>query len=297
MKSTSLRRTWEDVWFDAMNYSLLTVIFVIVIYPFVYAVSASFSDPLKVLNGEVVIWPKGFQLEAYAKVMEYKQIWSGYRNSFLYTIVGVSVNLVMTILAAYPLSRKDLKGRRPLMLFIIFTMFFSGGLVPNYIVVKTLAIDNTMWALILPMSTNTYNLIVTRTFSQSTIPDELYEAAHVDGCSNIGMLYRIVLPLSMPILAVMFLFYSVEHWNSYFNAMIYLSDRSMFTLQQVLREILIQSQVSDMMLEDAGATERLLQAATIKYALIIIASLPVLILYPFVQRFFVKGVMIGAVKG
>lgn len=292
-----LRKSREDVWFDVVNYTLLSLIFVIVIYPIVYAVSASFSDPLKVLNGELVLLPQGFQLDAYAKVLEHKQLWNGYRNSLLYTVVGVSVNLVMTVLAAYPLARRDLKGRGPLMLFIVFTMFFSGGLVPTYLVVKSLAIDNTMWALILPTAINTYNLIVMRTFFQSTIPNELYEAAHVDGCSNIGMLYRIVLPLSMPILAVMFLFYTVEHWNSYFNAMIYLSDRSKFTLQLVLREILIQTQTSDMMSADAGATERLLQAETIKYAVIIIASLPVFVLYPFVQRFFVKGVMIGAVKG
>ncbi|MFB9279012.1 carbohydrate ABC transporter permease [Cohnella cellulosilytica] len=297
MSTANLPRSRSDLGFDIINYSLLTVILVIVSYPLLFAVSASFSDPMKVLAGKITLLPQGFRLDAYAKVLEHGQLWRGYLNSIVYTVIGVTVNLIMTTLAAYPLARRDLKGRGPLMLIFVFTMFFSGGLVPTYLVVKSLALDNTMWALILPTAINTYNLIVMRTFFQSTIPGELYEAAHVDGCTNIGMLYRIVLPLSMPILAVMFLFYTVEHWNSYFNAMIYLSDRDKFTLQLVLREILIQSQTAGMMSADAGATERLLQSETIKYAVIIAASLPVFVLYPFVQRFFVQGVMIGAVKG
>jgi putative aldouronate transport system permease protein len=281
-------------WFIVCTLCLVTII---VLYPIWYSIIASFSDPTKVLNGEIRLLPQGFNWQGYESVLENERIWLGYRNSLVYTLIGVAINLVMTVLAAYPLSRVDLKGRNAMMMIALFTMFFSGGLIPQYLVVKSMHLDNSLWALVLPTAINTYNLIVMRTFFQNSIPTELYEASHMDGASNTRILLSIVLPLSKPILAVMLLFYSVEHWNSYFNAMIYLSDKKLHTLPLILREIIIQSSAQDMTGTDPNATERMLQAESIKYSSIILASLPMLIMYPFIQRFFVKGVMIGAVKG
>ncbi|TBL81969.1 carbohydrate ABC transporter permease [Paenibacillus thalictri] len=297
MSALNRFETPSDKAFNVVLVVLLSLLTVIVLYPIWYCIVASFSDPTKVLNGEIWLLPKGWNLEGYTNVFENARIWTGYRNSIVYTLVAVAINLTMTVLAAYPLSRSDLKGRGPLMLIAVFTMFFSGGLIPQYLIVKALHIDNSMWAVVLPTALNTYNLIVMRTFFQSSIPGELYEASHMDGASNTRILFSVVLPLSTPILAVMFLFYSVENWNSYFNAMIYLSDKKLQTLPLVLREIIIQSSAQDMTGTDPNATQRMMQAESIKYASIILASLPMLILYPFIQKFFVQGVMIGAVKG
>jgi putative aldouronate transport system permease protein len=297
MSSLNRFETRADKVFSITIVVVLSILTIIVLYPIWYAIVASFSDATKVMNGEVWLFPKGWNIEGYLNVFKNSRIWLGYGNSLLYTVIGVTINLTMTVLAAYPLSRPDLKGRGPLMLIAVFTMFFSGGLIPQYLLVKSLHIDNSLWAIVLPTAINTYNLIVMRTFFQSSIPGELVEASHMDGASNTRILLSVVIPLSTPILAVMFLFYSVEHWNSYFNAMIYLSDRKLYTLPLVLREIIIQSSAQDMTGTDPNATQRMLQAESIKYASIILASLPMLILYPFVQKFFVKGVMIGAVKG
>ncbi|MFH5185285.1 carbohydrate ABC transporter permease [Paenibacillus sp. TAB 01] len=297
MSALNRFETRSDKVFNLFIVCALCLVTVIVAYPLWYSIIASFSDPIKVMNGEIHLWPQGFNWEGYSSVLENERIWTGYRNSLFYTVVGVSINLVMTVLAAYPLSRTDLKGRNAMMMVALFTMFFSGGLIPQYLVVKSLHLDNSVWALVLPTAINTYNLIVMRTFFQNSIPTELYEASYMDGASNTRILLSVVLPLSKPILAVMFLFYSVEHWNSYFNAMIYLSDKKLQTLPLILREIIIQSSAQDMTGTDPNATERMLQAESIKYASIILASLPMLIMYPFIQRFFVKGVMIGAVKG
>lgn len=297
MSSMSRFDSASDRWLGRINAVILIFLAVIVLYPIWYCVIASVSDPMAVLNAKVWIWPEGFNLKGYQKVFEHERLWIGYKNSLVYTAIGVSINLMMTILAAYPLARTELKGRGMMMAIFVFTMFFSGGLIPTYLVVKTLHLDNSMWALILPGAINTYNLIVMRTFFQNSIPSELYDAALVDGCSNTRMLLRIVLPLSKPIIAIMFLFYSVEHWNSYFNAMIYLSDRNLQTLPIVLREILIQYSNQSMSITDDGATEQMLQSESIRYASIILASLPMLLIYPLVQKYFVKGVMVGAIKG
>jgi putative aldouronate transport system permease protein len=226
-------------------------------------------------------------------------VWRGYRNTIFYTVVGTVINLFLTTLAAYPLSRRDLPGRNIFMFLITFTMFFHGGLIPTYLVVKGLGMVDTFWALVIPNAIATYNLIVMRTYFQTSIPWELQEAALIDGCSNTRLLLKIILPLSKPIIAVMVLFYAVMHWNAFFNALIYLRDEELYPLQLILREILIMNQTS--LSDDAsiqfGMDEKLLLAESIKYALIIVASVPVLIMYPFVQRHFVKGVMIGSIKG
>ncbi|MEF2965468.1 carbohydrate ABC transporter permease [Paenibacillus sp. M1] len=296
-KETVMKGPSDERWFDVIVYLIAAVIIIIVLYPLVFVVSASFSDPARVLNGEVWLFPKGVTLEAYKNILDNDKIWNGYRNSILYAVVGTLINIVMTLLAAYPLSRPDLPGRKGLMLIITLTMFFSGGLIPSYMLVKSLGMVDTMWALIIPGAISTYNLIVMRTYFQSSIPWELQEAAHIDGCSNWRLLISIILPLSKPILAVMVLFYAVGHWNSFFNALIYIRTEDLYPLQLVLREILMISQSVGVDGGNVGMEEKILLSESIKYAVIIVSSLPVLIMYPFVQRHFVKGVMIGSIKG
>ncbi|TDF89790.1 carbohydrate ABC transporter permease [Paenibacillus piri] len=289
------RKSGEKV-FDAVVNTLAALIVIVVLYPLIFIVSASFSDPALVLNGEVYLLPKQITLEAYRNVFENGQIWNGYRNTILYTAVGTAINLIMTTLAAYPLSRPDLPGRGGIMFFVTLTMFFSGGLIPSYLLVKNLGMVDTMWALIIPGAIATYNLIVMRTYFGSSIPWEIQEAAHIDGCSNWKLLTHVILPLSKPILAVMILFYAVGHWNSYFNALIYIRSKDLYPLQLVLREVLMVSQ-ADAVDSNVGLESKVLLAESIKYVVIIISSLPVLLMYPFVQRHFVKGVMIGSLKG
>ncbi|WP_397376426.1 carbohydrate ABC transporter permease [Paenibacillus vietnamensis] len=282
--------------FDAVVNTLAALILAAVLYPLIFIVSASFSDPALVLNGEVLLLPKQITLEAYRNVFDNDQIWNGYANTMVYTAIGTSVNLIMTTLAAYPLSRPDLPGRGVFMFIITLTMFISGGLIPSYLLVKSLGMVDTMWALIVPGAVATYNLIVMRTYFQSSIPWEIQEAAHIDGCSNWKLLTYVILPLSKPILAVMVLFYAVGHWNSYFNALIYIRSEELYPLQLVLREVLMVSQ-SDAVDSNVGLESKVLLAESIKYVVIIISSLPVLVMYPFVQKHFVKGVMIGSLKG
>jgi putative aldouronate transport system permease protein len=286
-----------DVLFDITNHILLLIVLVIVLYPLIYVVSASLSDPLYVMQGKVWILPKGITLEAYKRVFQDRSIMTGYINTIKYTFVGTAVNLILTVLGAYPLSRKDLKGRNVIMLAFTFTMFFSGGLIPTYLVIQKLGLINNFLVMILPSAISMYNLIIMRTFFQNTIPFEIQEAAYIDGCSNTRILLSVILPLSTPIIAVIALFYGVAHWNAYFNAMLYLSNKKMFPLQLVLRGILIQSQMREMMDVSESMTSQMLLAESIKYSVMIVSSVPVLLLYPMIQRYFVKGVMVGAIKG
>ncbi|WP_442953074.1 carbohydrate ABC transporter permease [Paenibacillus sp. Soil750] len=290
------KRKSDEKVFDAVVNGLAFLIVVVVLYPLLFIVSASFSDPALVLNGEVILLPKQITLEAYQNVFQNEQIWNGYANTILYTAVGTIINLIMTTLAAYPLSRPDLPGRGIIMVFITLTMFFSGGLIPSYLLVKNLGMVDTMWALVIPGAIATYNLIVMRTYFQSNIPWEIQEAAHMDGCSNWKLLTHVILPLSKPIMAVMVLFYAVGHWNSFFNALIYIRSKDLYPLQLVLREVLMVSQ-ADVVDSSVGLESKILLAESIKYVVIIISSLPVLLMYPFVQKHFVKGVMIGSLKG
>ncbi|WP_419872413.1 carbohydrate ABC transporter permease [Candidatus Pristimantibacillus sp. PTI5] len=296
-KLQAIRKTSDERVFDVIVYAIAAVIIIIVLYPLLFIVSASFSDPAKVLNGEVWLLPKGVTLDAYTNILHNDKIWIGYRNTIVYTVVGTVINIIMTILAAYPLSRPDLPGRGAIMVLITLTMFLGGGLIPTYLLVKDLGMVNTMWALIVPGAIATYNLIVMRTYFQSSIPWELQEAAHMDGCSNWRLLVSIILPLSKPILAVMVLFYAVGHWNSFFAALIYIRDEALHPLQLVLREILMISQSAAIEGGSVGLEDQILLAESIKFAVIIVSTLPVLIMYPFVQRHFVKGVMIGSIKG
>ena len=295
--TAKIRLSRADQVFDAVNYVILTLCLLVVAYPLYFIVIASVSDPTAVYAGRVVLWPASFTLEGYRRILDYASFFTGYRNTILYTLVGTAVNVAITIPGAYALSRKDLVGRNFLMMGITFTMIFSGGLIPTYLLVIQLNLYNTMWALILPAAVSSWNFIVARTFFQQTIPDELLEAATLDGAGNTQFFLRIVLPLSKSIIAVMVLFYAVNHWNSYFNALIYLKSAEKYPLQLVLRNILFENSLGDMV-EDASTLalqQRL--GDLIKYGIIIASSLPLLILYPFLQRYFIQGVMIGAVKG
>ncbi|UVI31238.1 carbohydrate ABC transporter permease [Paenibacillus spongiae] len=291
------RQTRGDRVFEWMNYALLTIILLLILYPLLFVASASVSDPQAVNSGNMWLWPKDITFLGYEKIFQNKEILTGYLNTIMYTVLGTSINLVMTILAAFPLSRRDLAGRNAIMAMFVFTMFFSGGLIPSYMLVKNLGMLNTVWALVIPGAVSVWNIIIMRTFFQQSIPSEIHEAAAIDGSSDFHLLLKIILPLSMPILAVMTLFYSVGHWNSFFNALIYLTDRDRFPLQLILREILIQNQMEQMSESADALTDQILYAQTIKYAVIIVANLPVLMLYPFLQKYFTKGIMIGAIKG
>ncbi|ANS77236.1 sugar ABC transporter permease [Paenibacillus yonginensis] len=299
-----MRESRTDRFFLVVTYCFLALALLIVLYPVVYIISASISNPKFVSSGEMWLFPKGLTFDGYKLVLENPKIWLGYRNTILYTVLGTLLNLLLTIPSAYALSRTDLVGRKLFLGLILVTMFFSGGLIPTYLVVKDLGLVNTLWALILPTGVSVWNLIVARTFFQSSIPRELQEAAQVDGCSNTRLFVQIILPLSAPIIAVMTLFYGVNQWNSYFPALIYLNDTTKYPLQMVLRQILV---LQEMSAETTGAAissdiaqamnNKAEIASLVKYAVIIVSTLPIIVIYPFVQRYFVQGVMIGSVKG
>jgi putative aldouronate transport system permease protein len=290
------KRSLADIWFDRVNMLLIVTGLAIIVYPLYFVVLASVTDPGAVQM--TLFWPEKFSLEGYKKILDSDNLWVGYKNSFVYAILGTIINLCLTLPAAYALSRKDMKGRSTIMLIITFTMFFSGGLIPTYLTVKELGLLDSVWAMVIPNAVGAWNLIIARTFFQSTIPDELLEAAKIDGCSDAKFFWKMVLPLSQALIAIMVLFYGVAHWNSYFNALIYLRDQELYPLQLVLRSILIENQISnDMMTDLSSMGDRLRAAELIKYGMIIIAALPLLILYPFLQNYFVKGVMIGSIKG
>lgn len=293
-----VKQSRSDQIFNIVNYSLLTLVMIIVLYPLIYVLSASFSTPYAVTSGQVWLYPVDFSLIGYETVFRNPDIVSGYLNSILITVSGTLVSLIVTVMAAYPLSVRDFKGRNFFMALYTFTMMFSGGLIPSFLWIQKLHLYNTYWALILPGAVSVYNMIIARTFFQSSIPYDLYESASLDGCSDIRYMLSIVIPLSKPIMAVLVMYYGVGLWNSYFNALIYLADKSKMPLQVVLRNIILQNQIDpttmvdvDAMLKKQGLSELL------KYSLIVVSSVPMLILYPFIQKHFVKGVMIGALKG
>lgn len=287
----------SDRLFDWVITLIAMIVILIVLIPLIFVMAASFSDPDMVIRGKVFLIPKGITTKAYTMVFENKDIWRGFANSVFYTAAGILISVTLTVLAAYPLSRKGLPGRNLLMMGILFTMYFSGGMVPTYLLVRDLGMYNTVWAVLVPAALSTYNLIVAKTFFENSIPEELYESAYLDGCGNIQMLFKIVLPLSKAILAVLVLYYAVGIWNSYFDALIYLKDTAKHPLQIVLRNILLLGQTEQMGTNDVGMAEKIKMAEAIKYSAIVVSSIPMILIYPFIQKHFVKGVMIGAVKG
>ena len=294
-------QTLSDNIFDAVVFVLICILFVIFLYPLIFVINASFSSAEAIWGNKVGLLPSMLTLKGYELVFHNNEIWIGYLNSLIYMTIGTAICMAMNLMTAYPFSRKDFMPRNFIMFFYVVTMYFGGGLIPTYLVVKSLGMIDTMWALIIPGCISTYNVILIRTYFRNTIPEELFEAASMDGCSHTRYFLRIVLPLSTPIIAVMVLFTAVGFWNSYFGAMIYLNTRSKFPLQLFLREILVVVKQYTSQSALGGSDIALMQDmmlinATMKYSVIVVASVPVMILYPFVQKYFVKGIMVGSIK-
>lgn len=296
-ESSGLNRFSQMTTSDKVFYSIITIIGVLIlficIYPVWFVIIASFSEPQQVTSGKVWFLPSLFTTDGYKEILNETRIWIGYRNTIAYTVTGTLLSLAVTLPCAYALSRKDFRIRNPLMVFFIITMYFNGGLIPTYILITNyLHMNNTFWVMVIPFCLNVYNMIVCRTYFSSTIPDELLDAAIIDGCSNFRFFMSVVLPLSKAIISVVMLYYIIGKWNEYFTALIYINDANLTTLQLVLRDILIRAETPTYV-SDAAIRKEML----IKYTSIVVASVPVLILYPFLQKYFEKGVMIGSIKG
>lgn len=295
----------SDKTFTVVNYTLLAILTLIILYPLYFTVIASISEPYEVVSGNVVLWPKGFTLESYAQIFHNEEIWTGFRNSTLYTVFGTMMSLILTIPAAYALSKMNLWGRGIITTYFVIIMYFSGGLLPTYLVVRDLELLNQPYTLVIIGSFSVYNMVVARTYYQSSIPESLYEAAEIDGCSGFGQFFRIAIPLSKPIIAVIALYYAVGRWNDFYNSLVYITNSDYYSLQQILRNILLESQNAlsaingDTMSSEEMAyfMRRAYLAEAMKYAIIFVSSLPMLLIYPLVQKHFVKGVMVGSVKG
>ena len=288
----------EDRIFYLIVDVVLFVLLLIVGFPLIYVLSASFSSPGAVIAGKVFLWPVDFSLEGYKAVFEHKDVIIGYRNSLMYLVMGTVINVVLTMCAAYPLSRRDLPGGKYIMFLFTFTMIFNGGIIPTYLLVSKLRLLNTIWAMMLPRAITAYNMIIACTFIKSNIPNELLQAAQIDGCGDIHFFTKIVIPLSKAVIAVIALYYAIAHWNSYFDALIYLTNKKLYPLQIFLKDILVSNQIDANMVYDPELAEvKQGLSELLKYSLIVVSCIPVLIIYPFVQKYFVKGVMIGSIKG
>jgi len=301
-RNNVIRETKSDRIFTFLNYFVLSLALAIFAYPLVFIVSASFSSGSALYTNKVWLFPVEFNTEGYKAVFNYRLIVTAFGNSFIYMGLGTAINLAMTIAAAYPLSRKDFPGGRLIALLFVFTMFFNSGLIPTYILVRNLGMRNTLWAMVIPNAMSVWNVIITRTYFETNLSGELLEATQIDGCSDFAFVMKMVIPLSMPILAVIALFYAVGHWNSFFNALIYLDRAELYPLQIALRQVLINNTIDFSMIA-SGAIDTRSEAmkvnmlALLKYSLIVVSSVPILMLYPFVQKHFVKGIMIGSIKG
>jgi putative aldouronate transport system permease protein len=286
-------RTISSRIFDAVNYTLLLMVSLVCVLPFVYVLAVSFTSPAQVAAGGMILFPKEWSVSAYRYIFSTDTLWRSMLVSIYITTVGTLINLVFTALMAYPLAKPHLRGRQVIMLGVLFTMLFSGGMIPTYFVVKALHLTNTLWALMIPTAISAFNLIVLKNFFQQ-IPDGLEDSAKIDGCNDVGVLFRVVLPLSMPAMATFALFYAVAHWNQFFNAILYINDNTKWPIQVLLREIVIlaSGRIGDTEIDDAD-----IQPLTIRMAVIVFATLPILVVYPFLQKHFAKGVMLGSVKG
>ncbi len=283
--------------FNAFVICFLLLLCLVILYPLWYVLIASFSDPMYVNSGCFLLYPIHASLDGYQKIISYSPLWMGYLNTIYYTVVGTAVALVLTIPAAYALSRDDMPGRRGIMFLFSFTMFFSGGIIPMFLLIKQLKIYDTVWAVVLPVGISVWNLIVCRSFFESNIPKELLEAARLDGTNDFGFFFRIVLPLSPTIITVMILFYATAQWNSFMNPLMYLQDIKKMPLQVILRNLVLAAQISNMVGDANEAAELAKMAEQLKYGIITVSALPLLLIYPFLQNYFVKGVSVGAVKG
>ena len=291
----------DDIGFNITVTAILAVLFLSVAYPLYFMIIASFSDPALVSSGQVLLLPRDITLEAYRKVLEYKAIWTGYRNTIIYTLLFTVLSIFMTMTAGYGLSRKNVPGKGIIMGYMTFTMFFNGGLIPTYLLMRSIGLEGNPLIIILMGSVNVYNIIIARTFLQANVPDELFEAATIDGCNHFRFFRVMVLPLSPALIAVMVLFAAVSQWNSWFNAMIYLREQNQMPLQLILRNIIVSAEafLREMQMDTMGddVARMAMLAEGMKYAVIIVSTLPVMCLYPLIQKYFIKGVMIGSIKG
>ena len=293
-----MKKTLADRIFDVSNVIIMVILLIVFLWPLWFVVIASISDPKLVLSGQVLVIPKDITLLGFRKMLQYDQIWVGYRNSVLYTLVGTAISLTLSICMAYPMSEKSFAPRKPLMLFFMITMYFSGGLIPTFLLMKNLNFVNTPIAMIFPGMISVYNCLIIRSYFMSSIPGELKEAATLDGAGQGHYLIKIVLPLSKAVFAVVGLYYAVDYWNNYTKGLYYIYDRNLLPLQNVLRELLTSSQMAQDMAEDPEAMKIAVELAqSMKYGVIIAAAVPMMMIYPFIQKYFVKGVMVGAVKG
>lgn len=292
-----VKKSKEDKRFDFIVYTIAILMIIITLYPMYFVLIASVSDPVLVSSGEVMFWPKGFNIKAYEKLAGYPKLWVGYRNTILYVIVGTVVTLLVNIPVSYALSRKRLYGKKMFVAFYMIPMFFSGGLIPTYLAVKQFHLLDTFWVLVIPFSVATYYIIVGRTFFLNSIPDDLWEAAQLDGCGYGAFFIKVVLPLSKAVIAVIALWSAVGQWNAYFNALIYIRQDQLQPLQIILRNILISNQNISTMMTGSTASEMRKSADLIKYAVIVVSSAPIMCMYPFVQKYFNQGVMLGSLKG
>lgn len=286
--------------FDAANLAVMLALLVVFVWPLWFVLIASISTPSEVWQGNVVLLPKGITLEAYREVIRYETIWSGYRNTILYTALGTVINVALTVFGAYPLSRNDFVPRKFFLILLMITMYFSGGLIPTYMVVNSLGLVNTVWAMVIPNAVSVFNIVITRNYFLNSIPEELWEASQLDGANTAQYLFKVVLPLSTPVLAVITLFYAVGHWNDFYSALIYLNSQHLMPLQSILRKLLFSAQTT-MQISSSMSPDEIMRktqlAQTLKYSSIIVSTVPVLCLYPFTQKYFVKGIMMGSVKG
>lgn len=297
MKKKHMKISTGDRAFTIVNTIIMIIVCIIIVYPLYYVVLASFTDPVVVNSGKLLLYPEAPYLEGYKKTLSYRPIWTGYANTIKYTVVGTLISLVCTIPAGYALSRKDMAGHRILMFLFTFTMFFSGGIIPLYLTINQLNIYNTIWAMVLPVAVSAYNLIVCRSFFESGIPIELLEAAKLDGCSDFGFFFKIAIPLSKTIIAVMTLFYATAMWNQFFNALMFLGDENKMPLQVILRNLVLMNQAGNIGSSAAELVTKQKLAEQLKYCVVVVSSFPLLAIYPFLQKYFVQGVTIGAVKG
>lgn len=287
-----------DKFFYTICYSIVILLVLVVLYPVIYIISASFSDPSAVTLGKVWLWPVEFTTGAYQLLFKDDGLWIGYRNTIFYTILGTLINVSIEIMCAYAMSRKELCGKKFFNLFFVFTMFFGGGMIPNYLLVKSLGMLDTIWALLLPGAMSVYNMLVARTYIKTSIPEELLEASAIDGCGDGKYFFKIILPLSKPIIAVLCLWSAVGHWNAYFNAFLYITDENLYPLQIFVRELLVRNDMGGALMQGGLTGEGLENFKNLmKYAVIVVTTVPLFAFYPFVQKYFVKGVMVGSVKG
>lgn len=297
MAVKSMKETRADRVFDWINVIFATLVLFVVVYPLIVVLSSSFSDAFALMAGKVWLFPVKPTLDGYKAILQHKQVWTGVYNSVIYTVFGTAVNMVVSVLAAYPLSRKDFSLRGPISLIFAFTMWFSGGLIPTYLLIKSMGLFNSRLVMILPTAMSVWNMIIIRTYFQSNISGELLESAKLDGCDDFRYLAQIAIPLSKPVLAVVCLYYMVANWNVFMNAYLYLQKQELYPIQIVLREILLMGNVEEIATNATKESQARLMNELLKYSLVIVASLPMILVYPFVQKYFVKGIMIGAVKG